>query len=255
MISFLKRSQGYKYFPIIITSLLFFSFSSQLKSQDEYDVNHRIKSLIIQTDSLLGADDELVNGKIYIHENMLADGHPFFLSDNWQTGNVVINGKKHDGLFLKYNLYTDELVLMAERKKGGAAVISMNNEFVESFDLENRHFVNSMNFNVKGIQTDFVELLYEGNFVFFVSYSKAFNNDYNIKTPYGSYGKTKTSYFLFQHAKLISISSKKALLKYFESDKKKIKKFMKMNKIKYAKASYDQLQHLMQYCDELSKDQ
>jgi hypothetical protein len=242
-------------FPIIITLLLFFSHSSQLKSQDEPAVNHSIKSLIIQTDSLLGADDELVNGKIYIQENMLAEGYPFFLSTNWQSGNVVINGKKHDGLFLKYNLYTDELVLKAERKKGGAAVISINNEFVESFDLESRHFVNSMNFNIKGIQTDFVELLYEGNFVFFVSYTKAFNNDYNIKTPYGSYAKTKSSYFLLQNGKLNSISSKKALLKYFESDKKKIKKFMKTNKIKYAKASYDQLRDLMQYCDELSKDQ
>jgi hypothetical protein len=255
LISFLKRSPGYLNFPIVITWLLFFSFSNQVKAQDESFFNHDLKSLIIQTDSLLGADDELINGKIYIQENLLAEGHPFFLSPNWQPGNVVINGKKHEGLFLKYNLYTDELVLKAERKKGGAAVISINNEFVESFDLENRHFVNSMNFNVKGIQTDFVELLYEGNFVFFVSYSKAFNNDYNIKTPYGSYGKTKTSYFLLQNGKLNSISSKKTLLKYFESDKKKINKFMKMNKIKYAKASYDQLQHLMQYCDELSKDQ
>ncbi|PLW99334.1 MAG: hypothetical protein C0591_02975, partial [Marinilabiliales bacterium] len=95
MISFLKRSPGYLNFPIVITWLLFFSFSNQVKAQDESFFNHDLKSLIIQTDSLLGADDELVNGKIYIQENLLAEGHPFFLSPNWQPGNVVINGKKH----------------------------------------------------------------------------------------------------------------------------------------------------------------
>ena len=55
----MKRSPGYLNFPIVITWLLFFSFSNQVKAQDESSVNHDLKSLIIQTDSLLGADDEL----------------------------------------------------------------------------------------------------------------------------------------------------------------------------------------------------
>lgn len=206
----------------------------------------------MHTDSLLGADDELVNGKIYIQENLLAAGHPFFLNANWLVGNLTINGKVYDGLFLKYNIQTDELILKAERKRGGASVVSLNNEFVEEFTIEDRHFVNAMGFEVRGIQTDFVELLYRGSFIFFVSYTKSYNNDYNTKTPYGSYGKTTTSYFILQHNQLSYISSKNALLKYFDPFKKKIKKFMKKNHIKYSKASYGQLQNLMQYCDELS---
>lgn len=217
--------------------------------------SHIVKALVSQTDSLLGADDELINGKIYIQENLLADGSPFFLNSEWMKGGVMVNGIKHNALFLKYNIYTDELILKAERKRGeGASVISLNNEFVESFNLDDRLFVNSMNFKVKGIQTDFVELLYEGSFMFFVSYSKSYNNDYNLKTPYGSYGKTATSYFILQNGKLNYISSKKALFNYFEPFKKQIKKFMKKYKIKYAKASYEQLHNLMQYCDNSSRE-
>lgn len=255
LIHFLNRSAGfYLRFPFAIFWILFFSMPVGVKAQEEPFNIHNLNSLIKHTDSILGADDELVNGKIYVQENLLADGYPFFLTQDWLEGNVVVNGKKHTGLFLKYNLYTDELVMKAERKRGeGASVISLNNEFVESFNLENRHFVNSINFKVKGIQTDFVELLYEGRFVFFVSYSKSFNNDYNTKTPFGNYGKTSTSYFMLREETLNYISSKNALYKHFEPVKKKIKKFMKKNKIKYAKATYEQLHSLMQYCDELSQ--
>lgn len=254
MIPLLKRSSGcYLCFSLAVIWAFIFFLTTEVKAQEEPTTKHYLNEIVMHTDSLLGADDELVNGKIYIQENLLAAGHPFFQSAHWQTGNVTINGKVYDGLFLKYDIQSDELILKAERKRGGATVVSLNNEFVEEFIIEDRHFVNSMGFDVKGIQTDFVELLHSGSFIFFVSYTKSYNNDYNTKTPYGSYGKTTTSYFIFQDHQLSYISSKKALLKFFEPFKKKIKKFMKKNKIKYSKASYGQLQHLMQYCDDLSK--
>jgi hypothetical protein len=211
-----------------------------------------LKTLLLQTDTLLGADDELINGKIYIQKYMLAEGHPFFFTPQWQNGSVKVNGTEYNKLLMKYNIYTDELLLRAETVNGGTSVISLNNEFIESFHLGGKHFINAMHFEVKGIQTDFVEFLYKGSFVFFVSYTKLYNNDYNIKTPYGSYGKTKTSYFLMQKNELREISSKKALLKYFENQKKQIKKYMKKHKIKYAKASDVQLHELMEYIDQLS---
>jgi hypothetical protein len=226
-----------------------------LLAQDHMDnVDDNLQKLLMQTDSLLGADDELINGKIYIQKYILAQGYPFFRTSEWQNGSVTVNGKKHDSLMLKYNIYTDELVLSAEKMQGGTSVISLNNEFVESFELENKYFINAMNFDARGIQTDFVELLYDGSFVFFVSYTKFFNNDYNNKTPYGSYGKTNTSYFLLQHEKLSEISSKKALLNYFKTSKKQIKKYMKRHKIKYAKASDVQLHDLLVYIDQLNPD-
>lgn len=211
-----------------------------------------LQSVLKQADTLMGVDDELVNGKIYIQKYLLAEGHPFFLTSEWQKGSVTVNGKDHEDLFLKYNIYTDELILRADKMNGGTSVISLNNEFIESFQLESKYFLNAMSFDVRGIQTDFVELLYEGSFVFFVSYTKYFNNDYNIKTPYGSYGKTNTSYFLLQQGKLYEISSKAALLNYFKSGKKQIKKYMKKHKIKYAKASDEQLHDLMAFIDQLN---
>ena len=256
MIHLLKGSPvSYLNFLRAIFWILVFSFfSCEVKAQENApDISGDLQSLVLQADSLLGADDELVNGKIYIQKNLLAEGHPFFLTNAWQEASIIINGKLHDGLYLKYDIHADALVLKAERKRGGASVISLNNEFVASFYLKDRYFINAMNFDVKGIETDFVEPLYQGSFVFFVSYKKAYNNDYNTKTPYGSYGKTTTSYFIMEDQQLSYISSKKAMLKYFEPHKKKIKKFMKKNKIKYSKASSGQLHNLMQYCDDLTK--
>ncbi|MEE4258167.1 MAG: hypothetical protein V2I62_00280 [Bacteroidales bacterium] len=251
----MKRSPA-SFLNLLLTIFWVFviSIPHEVKAQENApDINGNLQSLVLHTDSLLGADDELVNGKIYIQKNLLAEGHPFFLTNAWQPASIIINGKLHDGLFLKYDIHADEIVLKAERKRGGASVISLNNEFIESFYLKDRYFTNSMAFDVKGIETDFVEPLYQGSFIFFVSYKKSYNNDYNTKTPYGSYGKTTTSYFILEDHQLSYISSKKAMLKYFDPYKKSIKKFMKKSKIKYSKASFGQLHNLMQYCDELTK--
>ncbi len=239
---------------ILFASLLFFFFKTPCLNAQEKGVTHQndLQLLISKADSILGADDELINGVIYIQENLFASGHPFFLNSEWQEGSITVNSEKHDGLFLKYNINTDELILRAERKRGGTPVITLNNEFINIFYIGDKYFVNSMSFDVKGIQTDFVEQVYLGSFAFYVSYSKLFNNDYNNKTPYGSYAKTTVSYYLLQNDVITNIASKKALFKYFEPHKKDIKKFMKRNKIKYNKASSGQLRDLMHYCDQLS---
>ena len=239
---------------ILFASLLFFIFIPSCINAQEKSLTHQddLQLLISNADSILGADDELINGVIYIQENLFASGHPFFLNPEWKEGSVTVNGEKHDGLFLKYNINTDELILRAERKRGGTPVITLNNEFIDNFYMGDRYYVNSMSFEVKGIQTDFVEQVYLGSFTFYVSYSKLFKNDYNNKTPYGSYAKTTASYFLLQNSIITNIASKKALFNYFEPYKKDIKKFMKRNKIKYKKTSSGQLRDLMQYCDQLT---
>ncbi|RLD32722.1 MAG: hypothetical protein DRI72_06495, partial [Bacteroidetes bacterium] len=144
------------------------------------------------------------------------------------------------------------LILKAARHRGGTVVISLNNEFVDNFRLGDRYFVNATDFRVKGLQTDFVELLYHGNFDFFVGYVKLFNSNYSSKAPYGYYGKTISFYYILQDGRLTRINAKKSLLGYFEPYKKEIKRFMKKNKIKYGKASYTQLHALMHYCDNLT---
>lgn len=259
MIHLLKQpspSSLHNLFILFILGGIVLLTNSVLNAQEKDILDKsELQLLVSKTDSLLGADDELINGKIYIQENLLAQGHPFFLTNDWQAGSVKVNGKEHDGLFLKYNINTGELILKAERKRGGASVIALNNEFIETFIIGDRFFINAMNFDVKGIQTDFVELLYQGRFNFFVSYSKSYNNDYTTKTPYGTYGKISTSYFLMQENQLTNITSKNAFLNYFITGKKEIKKYMKKNKIKYGKANFDQLSNLMEYSDQLSKRQ
>ena len=212
----------------------------------------QLQILKARTDSILGADDELINGKIYIQEHLMAGGHPFFLSPEWQQGNITVNGDLFEDVFLKYNIYTDELILKAERYRGGTAVISLNNGFVDDLHLEDRYFINSMDFKVRGLQTDFVELIYHGRFDFYVSYVKLFNNNYSNKTPYGNYAKTLRNYYIFQDSLLTSVSSKKSLLSYFDLYKKEVKKYLKKHKIKYGRASYEELHSLMQYCEELT---
>ncbi|HHL57525.1 MAG TPA: hypothetical protein ENJ14_01130 [Bacteroidetes bacterium] len=246
IISFQNRHQ-FVHCSFSFLLLLIFLLPFESSAQED-----RVRMLKARADSILGADDELVNGTIYLQEHLMANNHPFFLYSDWYFGNITVNGDLFKGVFLKYDIYSDKLILKAARHRGGTVVISLNNEFVDNFRLGDRYFVNATDFRVKGLQTDFVELLYHGNFDFFVGYVKLFNSNYSSKAPYGYYGKTISFYYILQDGRLTRINAKKSLLGYFEPYKKEIKRFMKKNKIKYGKASYTQLHALMHYCDNLT---
>ena len=127
----------------------------------------------------------------------------------------------------------------------------LNAPFVESFKLKDHLFINTRSFASEKLKSTFANEVYKGSFSFLASYKVVFVNDYNVKTPYGKYSDITSSYFIYTGNGIVKISSKKALLDYFEPYKKEIKIYMKKDKMRFNKANSKQWQGLMKIIDDL----
>jgi len=237
---------------LIIAFITLFLKSSFAQTSDEKSTE-AVQKLIHESDSVYGSHHELVNGEIYYQSNLYAEGNPFYLSDDWVTGSVVVNGKTHENVSLKYNIVTDQLILRPTIKNGMSTIIVLNTPFVESFSLADNHFENAENLGSSIIKSNFVHDIYSDSFRFLATYKVNFVKEYNEKTPYGKYSRVISSYFILDNGSITKITSKKALSQYFEPYKKEIKKHMKKMKFRFKKANAMQWKELMSFIDGLTK--
>ncbi len=198
-----------------------------------------------------GTNDLLVNGWKYYPDHFNAAGNPNFNNLDWTNGNLVMRGETFENIDMTYKIEIDELILMKFLKDGSPAFVLLNKTFVESFTIDQHHFVNNSQIETNTDLNGFVELLYSGEFMFLIKHQKNFVANYSSDTPNGSISRQISVNYIFENNILHKITSKKMLLNYFEPFKKKIKKYMKQNNIRYKKATSTQLKKLMEYCDEL----
>ena len=119
----------------------------------------------------LHSRNPLLNGRIWRNGYPRAQGHQFFITGYYVKGSVVFDGRRYEGLDLKYDIAGDELILWID----SYPVIIMNKEMVDSFSLriENKDYIffNAGNDTTR-ILSGYVNLLYSGPTALYARYSK-----------------------------------------------------------------------------------
>jgi hypothetical protein len=230
----------------LIGSLL---FSTGLKAQE--NLNYR--KLINQTNAFYGSNDLLHSGEIYRPEHTYAKGHPYFLNNNYSPATVTVKGNSFDNVTAKYNIETDQLVILTPVDSNAIMMISIKRNWIDSFKINNHLFVNISDYDSSNTAKGYYELAYSGKKSFFIKHNKKFIDTYNDLSPNGFYSVPKTSFYIYDGAKFFPIKSKKNFLQFYSEKKTAVKKYMRRNKIKFLKSSTIQLNQLMQFCDGISK--
>ena len=230
---------------------VFVTFLSLLISLSLFAQN-ATEELRQHTSEVYGIDDILVNGTEYRTLHPIASGDPFFETSACLKGTINLKGRSFQDVLLKYDIEQQILVLKGFADSARFEVIALNNNYVKSFWLKGRYFVNIESLLPHSLIKGFYELIYKGSFLFVRWYSKEFVASYSNRYPNGKYSKTKAENFLVRNGEKYRIKKKKDLYKLFPQQKASVKKFMKDNKIKLKKSSNQKLNNLMQYCDEVS---
>jgi len=227
---------------------IFIQFPPLLTVGQSSDVSNSIISLIDSTQKIYGSNDLLINGKVYYQPNRMASGTPFLFSPKFDPGTIFTRGTKFEVAGLNYNIVDNELILLNVMTDGAKLHIKLSDILIDSFLLDNYLFVAPEELN---ISSDYPYMLStnKGRYYFLIGFDKEFITRFSQSNPYGKFSGTKKSLFLVHDNNLTSINSKKALLKYFPSIKKEISSFLKKNKVKFSKASPEQLKQLMKFCN------
>jgi hypothetical protein len=115
-----------------------------------------------------------INGKIWNNRYRTFHGSAFLFEDYFLPGTVSINGKTFDNVSVKYDLYSDEVLIPVNNDE----IIQLNKEIVDSFSItyENRvyKFIRS---GIDPLRSDepagYYNLLYSGKVSCFIKYKKS----------------------------------------------------------------------------------
>ena len=236
--------------------LLVFVFSKvTLLGQNADDIQHQITDILEKANRVYGPDEMLENGRLYIPAHPKANGNPYFMGKGWLAGKLIITGDIFSNVKIKYNVNLELLILKKEIENQESHIpIILNNNFIDSFDTGDHHFINlnAMPFNDE--LSGFAELIYQGQLIFLVKHTKEFITRYSQSNPYGAYSKLYSIYYIYENDELTRLSTRRTFLNYFEPFRKEIKKYMRQHSITYKKATNAQLYELIKYCDEISHD-
>ena len=246
----------FKHISITIWCLLLpfvFISNTSLFGQDTNTIQQQISDVLSNANQVYGPDEMLENGRLYIPDHPKAKGNPYLLDAEWMLTKLIVAGDIFDSILIKYNVSHEQIILKkGDAKQESHIPIILNNNFIDSFNAGERYFVNLKSMlNIDDLN-GFVEFIYEGKVVFFIKHHKDFLTQYSQSNPYGAYSKLNSDYYIVVKGKLNSLNTKAAFLKYFEPQKKEIKKYFRQHKIRYHKATSSQLNELIKYCDEIS---
>ena len=223
--------------------IFIFGFAVHLIGQQEAE----LVEIQEYSSNILGTSPFLVNGWKYQPEHFNAAGNPHFNDTEWHKGSVTRGKEKFENLVLGYNLQMGAVILKQALKDGQTAYIMLNNDFIDSFTIDQHHFINTGKVLPLAKMTGFAELIYSGDFLLIITHKKSFVGKYSASTPNGSFSRQQSGIFLLKDDVLNKITSKKSLVSLFPGHTKKINAFISKHKIRLKSAGNSQLEQLMEY--------
>ena len=174
-------------------------------------------------------------------------GCVYAYSDEFETGDVMFNGKKYSGLQLNLNAHRDELQLMGV----GGECIALRNTLVGDFNIGERNYTSLCGANsIEGLAEGYYQVLYKGEGLLLKKIYKNVSEQANFIT--GAITKvftTKYRYYLVKEGMVYKVKDEKSLVKHYKEHKSKTRAFIKEHRRRMA-ATDDIMHGVMKIMEE-----
>jgi len=202
-----------------------------------------------QKDSLIENQD-LFNGRIWRNLYYLSEGNQFLFSKEFLPGSLTINSKRFTDIFLKYDIYNDEILTPVDQ--GG--ILQLNKELVDSFSLSFQDktfkFIKMQDDSIKGSKKYF-NVLYQGKTALYLKYTKKIDK-LTIDGGNEKFYQFSRIYFVKDNV-IYMINSKSDLIKALIEKKEMIKPFIKKNRLYVSEKEPESFIPVIRYFDNISR--
>lgn len=174
-------------------------------------------------------------------------GCVYAYSDEFETGDVMFNGKKYSGLQMNLNAHRDELQLMGV----GGDCIALRNTQVGDFNIGERNYTSLYGTkSIEGLAEGYYQILYKGNGLLLKKIFKHVSEQANFIT--GEITKvftTRYRYYLVKDGMVYKVKDDKSMVRYYKENKGKIRAFIKEHR-RAGSATEDIMQGVMKIVEE-----
>ena len=240
------RSNHHYCLLICLLALLVIPLNAQ-ESDQTATAFHQLKDYF---DRFYGADYNLLNGKKYDRYYFNPVGHPFFNSDHFKEGSLLINGVRYEDVLIQYDICYQQVILQQIDHKGRIEQLILTEEFIDEFTLDGKLF-RRMSFPETG--TRFFQIVNTDEVSCFLFWEKDISFELASLTTYFSSQSGKK--YLLVSGQLNSIRTTSSLIKIFGKQfRGEIKRYKRRHHILLRKVSDESLREFINYCVSLTND-
>jgi hypothetical protein len=220
------------------------SFSCILSLKAEIAQNEHYQDTLMEM-------QHLYNGKIWTNKFLRINGDQFLFANYFLPGTVSSKGHTFKNLLIKYNIFTDEIMIPADKDE----IIQLNKEIIDSFTI---NFEND-DYKFENLRTDtlsdnkgfngYVNVLYRQKSDLFVKFKKEIRPGIkdNIDVEF-----VQTQKIYIVSDRIVSqISGKNDLSGIFIKNKEQIFKYIKDNRLKLTTKKPDSFIPVLSFIDSI----
>ena len=199
----------------------------------------------------LKENQSLYSGKVWKNMYRRINGDQFLFVNYFLPGSVSTYGKTFRNLLIRYDIFSDEIMIPVDREE----IVQLNKEMIDSFSItfENKVYNFSKVYNerlnaIKGAQGYFY-VLYKHESALYVKYKKDISPHTTDKSD-GTFLQTEKIYFVNDHF-VLPVSGTNDLFKAFSKDEVPIRNWLKANKLKVSKKRPESFVPAIRFFDSL----
>ena len=228
--------------------LLNSSLTAQIQSEDSiYGNESEIAQLEEYFLERYGPDQKLYSGARYYNVHLKSSGHKFLGEDLYQQGKLVIDNRLYDSVQLKYDVFTQQVLLLFEKPGYGTDEIIVNNLRLEEFHLgekvfKKRFFPETDTLFFQVFEEKYLTILYH------------FQKEIIMRTTYRNaleFTQSKRRSYVSIPSGLYNFNSTRSFIKLFPEHRSELKAYKREHKIQIRWASDNQIRELIEYCNQI----
>ena len=198
-----------------------------------------------------GLDHELVSGFQYYVRFAQYKGDPFFPEDAFLDGSVSIRGSQYEDVRLKYDCFSQFLVMEYTDSRGGYNLLKLNNAHIDSFWLGTHYF---QKLSLLGEEPLFYQVISSGQVRCYIHWRKNIQS-INNSTPYTHvYTRPFGSYYLNYGGSIQAFRNKKIFISIFpESIRPDIEKYLRNQHFSLKRAGPTDFQNLLNFISQFNE--
>jgi hypothetical protein len=191
----------------------------------------------------------LFNGRDWRNQYYRIKGDQFLFSPEFLPGYLTISGKEFNNLLLRYDIYSDEIMIPTRH----GSLLQLNKEMIDSFSIifldKTYHFIKIKNDSIKALN-GYVNVLYNGRTSLFVKYKKEIEL-LAVDRKYDLFYQTHKIYII-KDSVISQVTGKGDIFNQLNKDEKtKIKSFITSNKLHLSKKNPESLIPVIRYYDSI----
>jgi hypothetical protein len=227
----------------LLPYILAFFLCGSLNAQPSSSPFPEMDSLSRYIHMKYGLDQDLFNGFQYYKRYLKYKGDPYFPEDSFDEGSISIKGTKYDDVRLKYNSYTQNLILEYTDYQERYNQLRLNIAQIDSFQLGAYGF---QKLSLLGEEPLFYQVVSSGALTCFIHWEKDIHATADDLHYSHRYTRPLGTFYLSYHSEIQTFTNRKTFISIFPGSMQgEIKKYFRNQHLSFREAGPGDIQSLI----------